>query len=81
MAVSVKKKLTPSLHGDILIDTRSNRQPRTVVGYEAQDAGIGGGRVWRLHKNGARTWLCDTLRADTAMEMAEALEASLGDIQ
>ena len=66
-----------SLHGDIKIDTRSNRMPRKATGYEAEDAGLGGGRVWIVHKDGSRTWLCDTVMADTAMAMAEDLDATV----
>ena len=65
-----KKKLTPSLHGDIGIDTRSNRQPRNVIGYAAEPAGISGGRVWRLHKGQRKSWLCDTVLLSTAENMA-----------
>ena len=69
-----------SLHGDIKIDTRSNRMPRKAIGYEAEDAGLSGGRVWIVHKDNSRTWLCDTVLTDTALEMAEDLAATLGDI-
>ena len=65
-----------SLHGDIKIDTRSNRQAPPACGYEAEDAGLRGGRVWIVHKDKSRSWLCDTVLADTAMEMAEDLNAT-----
>lgn len=66
-----------SLHGDVKIDTHSNREPTSVVGYEATDAGASGGRVWRIHKNGKRSWLLDTVLADTALAMAEELNETL----
>ena len=68
-----------TLHRDIMIDTRSNRQPKKAIGYEAEDAGIGGGRVWSLHKDGTRSWLCDTILASTALDMVEDLEATVQD--
>ena len=68
-----------TLHRDIKIDTRSNRMPRKATGYEAEDAGLGGGRVWIVHKDGSRTWLCDTVLATTALDMVEDLEATMQD--
>lgn len=66
-----------SLHGDIKIDTRSNRQSRKATVYEAEDAGSAGGRVWIIHKDKTRTWLCDTVLADTAMDMVEDLNTTI----
>jgi|TARA_R110002124_G_scaffold187884_3_gene355154 hypothetical protein len=71
------KTMTTSLHGDVMINTRSNRQPRGIIGYEAVDAGVSGGRVLRLHKNGKVTWLLDTVSADAAMFMAEDLNDAI----
>jgi len=73
-----KKKLLPSLHGDLLIDTRSNRQPRNVVGYAAEPAGRGGGRVWRIHENGKTSWVCDTVLLSTAENFALDGNVELG---
>ena len=55
-----KKDLQPSLHGDIMINTRSNKIPRNVIGYAAEPV-RDGGRVWRLHANGSTSWLVDTI--------------------
>ena len=73
-----KKNLTPSLHGDILINTRSNKQPRAVIGYAAEPAGLSGGRVWRLHKNGSASWLVDTVLLSTAESLAADGNEALG---
>tara|TARA_R100001509_G_scaffold47796_1_gene25895 strand:- start:242 stop:484 length:243 start_codon:yes stop_codon:yes gene_type:complete len=73
-----KKNLTPSLHGDILINTRSNKQPRAVIGYAAEPAGLSGGRVWRLHKNGSASWLVDTVLLSTAESLAAGGNEALG---
>tara|TARA_R100000008_G_scaffold46700_1_gene27550 strand:+ start:539 stop:784 length:246 start_codon:yes stop_codon:yes gene_type:complete len=73
------KRLTTSLHGDVMINTRSNRQPRGIIGYEAVDAGINGGRVLRLHKNGKVTWMLDTVSADAAMYLAEDLNEAIAN--
>lgn len=73
-----KKNLTPSLHGDIMINTRSNKQPRNVIGYAAEPAGVGGGRVWRLHKNGSTSWLVDTIMLSTAESIAADGNEELG---
>tara|TARA_B100000900_G_scaffold114271_1_gene95763 strand:+ start:205 stop:444 length:240 start_codon:yes stop_codon:yes gene_type:complete len=72
-----KRNLVPSLHGDILIDTGSNKEPKNVVGYHSEPAGIGGGRVWREHKNGTLSWMVDTVMLSTATEMADALNAEV----
>ena len=69
----MKKKNDPrryrySLHGDIKIDTRSNRKPRKAVGYIAERV-RSGGRVWREHKDGSISWLCDTVLFSTAESM------------
>ena len=61
-----------SLHGDIKIDTRSNRKPRKAVGYIAEAVHTGG-RVWREHKDGSISWLCDTVLLSTAESMAKEL--------
>ena len=73
-----KKSLTPSLHGDIMIDTRSNKIPRNVIGYAAEPAGAGGGRVWRLHANGSTSWLVDTIMLSTAESIAADGNEQLG---
>ena len=73
-----KKNLTPSLHGDIMINTRSNKIPRNVIGYAAEPAGAGGGRVWRLHKNGSASWLVDTVLLSTAESLAADGNKELG---
>lgn len=73
-----KKNLIPSLHGDILINTRSNKIPRHVVGYAAEPAGPGGGRVWRLHANGSISWLVDTVLLSTAESLAGDGNEALG---
>ena len=75
-----KKNLVPSLHGDILIDTGSNKEPKNVVGYHSEPAGINGGRVWREHKNGTLSWMVDTVMRSTATEMAEALNKEIGNV-
>jgi len=72
-----KKNLIPSLHGDILINTRSNKMPRHVVGYAAQSV-RSGGRVWRLHADGSTSWLADTIMLSTAESMAADSNARLG---
>jgi hypothetical protein len=73
-----KKNLTPSLHGDIMINTRSNKIPRNVIGYAAEPAGNGGGRVWRLHANGSTSWLVDTIFLSTAESIAAGGNEQLG---
>ena len=73
-----KKDLQPSLHGDIMIDTRSNKIPRNVIGYAAEPAGPGGGRVWRLHANGSTSWLVDTIMLSTAESIAADGNEQLG---
>jgi len=73
-----KKNLTPSLHGDIMINTRSNKIPRNVIGYAAEPAGNGGGRVWRLHANGSTSWLVDTIFLSTAESIAAGGNEDLG---
>jgi hypothetical protein len=70
-----KKDLRYSLHGDIQIDSRSNKQPRGVIGYAAEPV-RSGGRVWRLHKNGTKSWMCDTVTLFIAEEMADELHSS-----
>jgi hypothetical protein len=70
-----KKDLRYSLHGDIQIDSRSNKQPRGVIGYAAEPV-RSGGRVWRLHKNGTKSWMCDTVLLVSAQSMATALHSS-----
>jgi hypothetical protein len=57
-----------SLHGDIKIDTRSNRKPRKAVSYACERV-RSGGRVWRVHKDGSTSWLCDTVLFETAERM------------
>jgi|13_taG_2_1085334.scaffolds.fasta_scaffold35602_3 hypothetical protein len=73
-----KKNMVPSLHGDIMINTRSNRQPRAVIGYAAEPAGPGGGRLWRLHANGSASWVADTVLFSTAESMATESNEALG---
>jgi hypothetical protein len=73
-----KKNLTPSLHGDILLDTSSNKMPRNVIGYAAEPAGLSGGRVWRLHANGSTSWLVDTIMLSTAESLAADGNEALG---
>jgi len=71
-----KKKKTEwsySLHG-LRINTRSNRQPAKAIGY-AWEPVRSGGRVWRLHKNNRKSWMCDTVLLETAQRMATALDA------
>jgi|TARA_R110001583_G_scaffold42511_4_gene135214 hypothetical protein len=70
-----KKDLRYSLHGDIQINSRSNKQPRGVIGYAAEPV-RSGGRVWRLHKNGTKSWMCDTVLLVSAQSMATALHSS-----
>ena len=65
-----------SLHGDVKIDTRSNRQPRKATGYAAL-AVRSGGRVFRTHKDGSVSWVCDTVMLSTAQAMVEDLSATL----
>ena len=72
-----KKNLTPSLHGDIMIDTRSNKIPRNVIGYAAEPV-RDGGRVWRLHANGSTSWLVDTIFLSTAESIAADGNEQLG---
>ncbi len=69
MTRAKKKDLQPSLHGDIMINTRSNKIPRNVIGYAAEPV-RDGGRVWRLHANGSTSWLTDTIIFSTAESMA-----------
>jgi hypothetical protein len=57
-----------SLHGDIKIDTRSNRLPRNAVSYSYERVRTGG-RVWCVHKDGTTSWLCDTVLFETAKRM------------
>ena len=47
------------------------------MGYHSEPAGIGGGRVWREHKNGTISWMVDTVMLSTATEMAEALNVAV----
>lgn len=70
-----KKDLRYSLHGDIKINSRSNKQPRGVIGYAAEPV-RSGGRVWRLHKNGTKSWMCDTVVLSIAESMAAELHIS-----
>ena len=70
-----KKEYRYSLHGDIKIHTRSNKQPRGVIGYAAEPV-RSGGRVWRLHKNGTKSWMCDTVMLTIAEGMAAELHLS-----
>ena len=70
-----KKDLRYSLHGDIQINSRSNKQPRGVIGYAAEPV-RSGGRVWRLHKNGTKSWMCDTVVLSIAESMAAELHIS-----
>ena len=72
-----KKDLTPSLHGDIMINTRSNKIPRNVIGYAAEPV-RNGGRVWRLHANGSTSWLVDTIMLSTAESIAADGNEQLG---
>ena len=72
-----KKDLQPSLHGDIMINTRSNKIPRNVIGYAAEPV-RGGGRVWRLHANGSTSWLVDTIMLSTAESIAADGNEQLG---
>ena len=72
-----KKDLTPSLHGDIMINTRSNKIPRNVIGYAAEPV-RDGGRVWRLHANGSTSWLVDTIMLSTAESIAADGNEQLG---
>ena len=67
-----KKEYRYSLHGDIKIHTRSNRQPAKAIGY-AWEPVRSGGRVWREHKDGSISWLCDTVLFSTAESMAKEL--------
>jgi hypothetical protein len=71
-----KKEHRYSLHGDIKIHTRSNRLPSKAIGY-AWEPVRSGGRVWRLHTNKRKSWLCDTVMLSTAQEMVEDLSATL----
>ena len=73
-----KKEYRYSLHGDIKIHTRSNRQPAKAIGY-AWEPVRSGGRVWRLHKNKRKSWLCDTVMVETAQRMAAELDATCHD--
>jgi hypothetical protein len=72
-----KKDLVPSLHGDIMINTRSNKIPRNVIGYAAEPVREGG-RVWRLHANGSTSWLVDTIFLSTAESIAADGNEQLG---
>ena len=72
-----KKDLQPSLHGDIMINTRSNKIPRNVIGYAAEPV-RDGGRVWRLHANGSTSWLVDTIFLSTAESIAANGNEQLG---
>ena len=72
-----KKDLQPSLHGDIMINTRSNKIPRNVIGYAAEPV-RDGGRVWRLHANGSTSWLVDTIFLSTAESIAADGNEQLG---
>ena len=72
-----KKNLVPSLHGDIMINTRSNKIPRNVIGYAAEPV-RDGGRVWRLHANGSTSWLVDTIMLSTAESIAADGNEQLG---
>jgi len=72
-----KKDLQPSLHGDIMINTRSNKIPRNVIGYAAEPV-RNGGRVWRLHANGSTSWLVDTIMLSTAESIAADGNEQLG---
>ena len=72
-----KKNLVPSLHGDIMINTRSNKIPRNVIGYAAEPV-RDGGRVWRLHANGSTSWLVDTIFLSTAESIAANGNEQLG---
>lgn len=72
-----KKDLQPSLHGDIMINTRSNKIPRNVIGYAAEPV-RDGGRVWRLHANGSTSWLVDTIMLSTAESIAADGNEQLG---
>ena len=71
-----KKEYRYSLHGDIKIHTRSNRQPAKAIGY-AWEPVRSGGRVWRLHNNKRKSWLCDTVMLSTAQEMVEGLNETV----
>ena len=55
--------------------TRSNKQPRGIIGYASEPVHAGG-RVWRIHKNGTKSWLCDTVTLFIAEEMAVELHDS-----
>ena len=66
--MKMKRYMTP-IHGGITIDTRNNSVPTHIVGYEAQRIHRGG-RVWRLHADGSRSWVVDTLLWETAKELA-----------
>jgi hypothetical protein len=77
MTRAKKKDLQPSLHGGIMINTRSNKIPRNVIGYAAEPV-RDGGRVWRLHANGSTSWLTDTIMFSTAESLAADGNEALG---
>lgn len=70
------KKFAIPMHGGTTIDTRSNKQPKGVIGYCAQRCGAGG-RVWRLHTGRRKSWLTDTVQYRTARRLARDLNADL----
>ena len=72
-----KKKTSARLHGDIMINTRSNKIPRNVIGYAAEPV-RDGGRVWRLHANGSTSWLVDTIMLSTAESIAASGNEEFG---
>jgi hypothetical protein len=72
MKKSNSRRYERSLHGDITIDTHNNRLPKATVRYEAE-AVRRGGRVWRVHADGSRSWHTDTVMLETALEMAEEM--------
>jgi hypothetical protein len=72
-----KKVLVPALNGGLLIDTTSNRMPKPAVRYACERAG-NGGRVWRVHKDGSTSWLCDTVLYETAERMVRDAEFNDG---
>jgi len=75
-----KKGYSLSLHKDLVINTRSNKIPRKIVGYLAEPAGVNGGRLWRVHKNGDISWVCDTHSFYVAHNMAIDLDVNYESI-
>jgi hypothetical protein len=51
--------------------------PKPAVRYACERAG-NGGRVWRVHKDGSTSWLCDTVLYETAERMVRDAEFNDG---